>query len=68
MDISRIISRFFLSEPNYAFEILQDSHTQFTFQGFKNYPSTERFPDDFGLNICETKSHSVTYEFLQPFE
>ena len=49
MDNSRIISRFFVSEPKAAFESLPDSHTQFVFQDSKPYSRIEKFPDDFGL-------------------
>ena len=60
MDTSGITLSVFAEEPKDAFEILQDSHTQFVFEIFKNYPRTERFPDDFGLINCENKSHSIS--------
>ena len=53
MDTSGIASIFFVPEPKDASEILQDSHTQFLYEGFKVYPRTERFPDDFEMINCE---------------
>ena len=61
MDTSGIASSVFVPEPKDALEILQDSHTQFLFEGFKTYPRTERFPDDFELNNCE----KITFRHLR---
>ena len=67
MNRSRIISSVFVPKPKNAFKILQDSHTQLVFEGFKIYPRTERLKDDFGLIICGKKSHSVTYDLPPAF-
>ena len=61
MDTSGIASSVFVPEGKDALEILQDSHTQFLFEGFKIYPSTGRFPDDFELINCE----KITFRHLR---
>ena len=45
MDTSGINSSVLVPEPKDALENLQDSHTQFVFEGFKIYHRTERFPE-----------------------
>ena len=61
MDTTGINLSVFVPEPKDALEIVQDSHTQFLFEGFKIHPRTERFPDDFQLIICE----KITFRHLR---
>ena len=68
MDTTGNTSSVLVPERKDAFEILQDSHTQFVIQGFKNYPSTEMFPDDFGLTVWEKNHIPSLINFLQLFE
>ena len=68
MDTTGIASSVFVPEPKYSFDFLHDSHTQFVIQGFKNYPSTEMFPDDFGFTVWEKNHIPSLINFLQLFE
>ena len=61
MDTSGINLSVFVPEPKDALEFVQDSHKQFFFEGFKIYPRTERFPDDFELINCE----KITFRHLR---
>ena len=61
MDTSGIASSVLVPEPKDASEVLEDSHTQFLFEGLKIYPSTGRFPDDFELINCE----KITFRHLR---